>query len=208
MLFKQRFHAGILDGSVTLTFRAWSRPQARAGGRQRFGTYDGTREASGFLEIQGVDLVPVSSITTAQARKAGFEDAASLVEKLGRASRRRLRADSKVYRVSFRYEAGVDERAELARDDELSEEDVASIAVKLRRMDERSPRGPWTLETLRLIERRPRMVASRLAEEAGCERLAFKADVRKLKRLGLTISHEVGYEVSPRGRAWLGRRGR
>jgi hypothetical protein len=29
--------------------------------------------------------------------------------------------------------------------------------------------------------------------------------VRKLKRLGLTISHEVGYEVSARGKAWLGR---
>jgi ribosomal protein S19E (S16A) len=29
--------------------------------------------------------------------------------------------------------------------------------------------------------------------------------VRKLKALGLTISHEVGYEISPRGRAFLDR---
>ena len=31
----------------------------------------------------------------------------------------------------------------------------------------------------------------------------FKLDVRKLKRLGLTVSLEVGYELSPRGRAYL-----
>ena len=33
----------------------------------------------------------------------------------------------------------------------------------------------------------------------------FKVDVRKLKRLGLTQSFEVGYELSPRGRALLER---
>ena len=31
----------------------------------------------------------------------------------------------------------------------------------------------------------------------------FKVDVRKLKALGLTESLEVGYRLSPRGRAFL-----
>lgn len=56
---------------------------------------------------------------------------------------------------------------------------------------------------LRLIERRPRISSAELAREAGRERRAFKADVRKLKELGLTVSHEVGYELSPKGRALL-----
>ena len=37
------------------------------------------------------------------------------------------------------------------------------------------------------------------------ERLAFKRDVRKLKELGLTESLDVGYRLSPRGRAVLDR---
>jgi hypothetical protein len=37
----------------------------------------------------------------------------------------------------------------------------------------------------------------------GRERLEFKRDVRKLKELGLTLSLEVGYELSPRGRSWV-----
>lgn len=31
----------------------------------------------------------------------------------------------------------------------------------------------------------------------------MKVDIRKLKALGLTISHDVGYEPSPRGTAYL-----
>ncbi|MFP8878572.1 MAG: hypothetical protein VCE43_03450 [Myxococcota bacterium] len=45
------------------------------------------------------------------------------------------------------------------------------------------------------------------AEYAAIETRVFKADVRKLKNLGLTISCEVGYEISPRGRAFLRRSG-
>jgi hypothetical protein len=37
----------------------------------------------------------------------------------------------------------------------------------------------------------------------GRERLAFKADVRRLKDLGLTESLPVGYRLSPRGRALI-----
>ena len=37
----------------------------------------------------------------------------------------------------------------------------------------------------------------------GRERAPFKLDVRKLKNLGLTLSFEIGYRVSPRGEAYL-----
>jgi hypothetical protein len=39
----------------------------------------------------------------------------------------------------------------------------------------------------------------------GRERLPFKADVRRLKELGLTESLEIGYRLSPRGRRVLDR---
>jgi hypothetical protein len=74
---------------------------------------------------------------------------------------------------------------------------VDALARRLDRL------GGWTIPTLRLIGRRPRIAASRLAASLGRERDPFKIDVRKLKRLGLTQSFEVGYELSPRGRALL-----
>ena len=58
---------------------------------------------------------------------------------------------------------------------------------------------------LRLIAERPATRAPDLTASLGRETLAFKADVRKLKALGLTESLAVGYRLSPRGRALLER---
>ena len=59
-----------------------------------------------------------------------------------------------------------------------------------------------------LIAKHPRIAASKLAAKLERETLPFKVDVRKLKKLGLTQSFEVGYELSPRGRAYLAQRPR
>ena len=49
------------------------------------------------------------------------------------------------------------------------------------------------------------MRAADLAASVGRETQPFKLDVRKLKGLGLTLSLEVGYRLSPRGEAFLRR---
>jgi len=54
-----------------------------------------------------------------------------------------------------------------------------------------------------LIERRPHQRAPDLAEEMGLETQPFKANVRKLKNLGLTLSFNPGYDLAPRGKAYL-----
>ena len=56
---------------------------------------------------------------------------------------------------------------------------------------------------LGVIAERPATRAPDLAVELGRETAPFKADVRKLKELGLTESLERGYRLSPRGRAYL-----
>jgi hypothetical protein len=59
------------------------------------------------------------------------------------------------------------------------------------------------MPTLSLIAARPGVVSTVLAEALGRDRPSFKVDVRKLKRLGLTESLEIGYRLSPRGQAFL-----
>ena len=56
---------------------------------------------------------------------------------------------------------------------------------------------------LGLLAANPRVRAQDLADSVGRDKASFKTDVRKLKALGLTISHSPGYELSPRGRALL-----
>ena len=101
--------------------------------------------------------------------------------------------------------AGADPRHQLRERSEITADEADELERRLARLDAASRHGPWTADVLRLIAERPGVRAGDLAEHRGQERLAFKADVRKLKALGLTESLDVGYRLSPRGRAWLAR---
>ena len=176
-------HDGLRDGTITLTFRNWKRPQAKVGGRYRTG--------GGDLVVESIEAVRSGAITDDDARRAGSTDAATL--------RREMRwgDDLTVVRISFHREQSLD------RPSPLFDDDV--IDARLDRLDRTSPTGPWTRPTLDIIARHPAVRSGDLAAELGRERLPFKADVRKLKRLGLTESLDVGYRLSPRGRAYLDR---
>ena len=179
MLFSADAWPRLADGSITLTFRSWTRPQAKAGGRYRVGGM--------LLEATAVDLVAVATITEDDARRAGEASLDAL--------RRRLADVDEVWRVELRY-LGRDDRIERREDDALGDDELAAIVARLQRLD----RGhPWTRSTLRLIDRYPGIVSTKLAQHAGMDRPAFKLNVRKLKELGLTESLDIGYRLSPRG---------
>ena len=71
------------------------------------------------------------------------------------------------------------------------------------RLDSRSVGGPWTATVLKAIHTHPKLVSTDLAANLEVERDWLKSNIRKLKNLGLTISHERGYTLSPRGRRVL-----
>lgn len=197
LLFKKPFWEGLVSGSIQLTFRRWQKPHVRVGGRYRC-------HPIGVLEVDDLRQVTLRDITEDDARRAGFATRAALVaylEELGPVD-----DDTTFYRVALHH-GGDGDRVELALETALSAEDIDTIRAKLARLDRDEP---WTRETLAIIDKHPRIAASQLAAKLGRETLPFKADVRKLKRLGLTQSFEVGYEISPRGRAYLDatRRGR
>jgi hypothetical protein len=107
-----------------------------------------------------------------------------------------------VYRVRFHPVLEPDPRDVLAADAELSDADLAAIDRRLARLDAASTYGPWTAATLAIIAERPAVRAADLAAALGRERAPFKLDVRKLKALGLTLSLDIGYRLSPRGQAY------
>jgi hypothetical protein len=190
LLFKKPFHAGLASGAITLTFRRWQKPHVKPGGRYRC-------HPIGVLQVDTVALVTVGAITDDDAKRAGFAtrgEAVAYLEELGP-----LTDATEVYRVELHH-GGDGDRVELALEDELGDVDVATIRQKLARLDKESK---WTAKTLAIIGAHPRVAASQLAKKLKRETLPFKVDVRKLKKLGLTQSFEVGYEISPRGRAYL-----
>jgi hypothetical protein len=144
-----------------------------------------------------VAFVEVHTITPEEAGRAGYANVADLVAD--------LRGDEgiPVTRVVFHRVDEPDPRAELAASAALSPRDVADIDRRLDRLDARSPHGAWTRATLDVITKCPATRAADLAASLGRDTASFKLDVRKLKNLGLTLSLDVGYRLSPRGEAYL-----
>ena len=188
MLFKRADLDRIAAGSVTLAFRRWDRPHAKAGSR--------TRTAIGVIAIDSVEPVAESDLDDESARLAGYASTTELLRDLARYG------SGQLFRMEVRV-AGADPRIALRESTDLARGEVTALIRRLDAMDARSPYGPWTWQTLRLIAERPAVRAGDLAVLLGRERLPFKVDVRKLKELGLTESLQVGYRLSPRGRALL-----
>lgn len=188
MLFSASAWPGLADGSITVTFRTWTKPQAKVGGRYRV--------AGMLLEATAVGEVAVSKLTEDHAIAAGEADLTTLLKRLKQPA-----PDSSVWRVDLRY-IGIDDRIERRAIDELTDDDIAALRSRLDRLD-RVASTPWTRTTLRLIEKYPAVVSTELAALTGQERPGFKLNVRKLKEMGLTESLQVGYQLSPRGVALL-----
>jgi hypothetical protein len=192
VLVERRAREGIFDGSVTVLVRRWRRPQATAGHVYR--------TAAGRIAVDEVSVIDPEALTDADAEAAGYPTAAAL-----RAALRGNEGDP-VYLLRVRPADGPDPRAELADNADLTPADVAELdrrLDRLDRLDRGGDAGPWTMAVLTAIRSEPGRRAGDLAAAAGRERLSYKADVRKLKALGLTISLQTGYRLSPRGEAYL-----
>ena len=187
MLIKTKVLAAIKQGDIQYGFRCWKKPTVRSGGT--------LQTALGQLSIVKVERVSKASIKADDAKLAGYSTRQELLKELQR------RTDGAIYKITFGgFKA--DPRIELRAQAELDEVEVEALVIKLERMDRRAEIA-WTTATLDLIAHKPSTRAGDLCQLLGQDKDKFKANVRKLKALGLTESLEVGYQISPRGRVIL-----
>jgi hypothetical protein len=180
MLFKGAELEAIRSGKVSLAFRRWRRPTVKAGGT--------LMTPIGLLSIDRVTIVDASDISSIDAASSGY-DLDSLLSDLN--SR-----EGNCYRIDFQF-IGPDPRVALRENANLSDEEIGNTKKKLLRLDSASKAGAWTLEVLCAIQAKPRLAAAQLAEQTGFEKDWLKSNIRKLKNLGLTISHQPGYVAEP-----------
>lgn len=191
-LFTQEGHALVAAGKLTISYRLWKTPKVR----------EGKTYATGFggaYHIRKVTQVRAGDVTRAQARAAGCDSVEALWELVGHHTRTTVKPDMILTRLELSFVEEAPQKETLSVEDALA---------GLARLDKASKRGPWTEAALRLIEQNPRVLAATLAREFGMPKLDFKVDIRKLKKLGLTISHPIGYELSELGLEVLDHLGR
>lgn len=188
MLFKQKHLEGIKSGTVALAFRKWKKLSVAEGSL--------VKTSVGVIKIGSIEEVSLDTISDAEAVLAGFKSAEALVQLL------KEQKEGVIYKIAVSFDSE-DPRIQLREKYDLSDEDFAEIQEALLNLDKQSKVGKWTVKTLQVIEENPKMKAADLAVKARKEKEWLKLNVRKLKALGLTISHEPGYTLSPRGEAYL-----
>ena len=197
MLFTAATLDGLVAGSVTATYRRWTAVRPRVG--SRFTT------RVGVVEVTGISAVAPDDITAADALAAGFAERTELLRWIDRSTRgprdTRRAGEGTLYRIDLTL-IGPDPRVALRAQAELDDAARDELRRRLDRMDA-AAEEPWTRAVLRQIADQPGVVSTLLADQAGQERFRFKTRVRRLKALGLTESLQVGYRLSPRGRAFL-----
>jgi hypothetical protein len=89
--FSPELREGVASGRITLTFRLWSRPQVKEGGRYQ--------TAGVEIEIDSMELVPFSTVTKADVRRAGEKDRETLRQRTAHAGP--VHDDTLVFRIDF-----------------------------------------------------------------------------------------------------------
>jgi hypothetical protein len=75
--FSKELHDDIASGDITVTFRLWRRRQVREGGRYRVGRTE--------IQVDSMELIPFSSISAADVRRAGEPDLETLRQRAAHA---------------------------------------------------------------------------------------------------------------------------
>ncbi len=91
MEFSKDLRPRVIAGDITVSFRLWSRPKVRAGGRYPVGP--------AHIEVDSIEVVPFAAITPADVRRSGEPDRESLRRRAAHAGP--IGDDTLLYRVEF-----------------------------------------------------------------------------------------------------------
>ena len=91
MQFSADLRDRVADGTITVSYRLWSRPKVKVGGLYRSGSV--------MIEIDEIELLPFSSITDEDLARTGEPDLETLRRRAAHAGP--IHGDTLLYRVEF-----------------------------------------------------------------------------------------------------------
>ncbi len=92
MQFSKELRDDVMSGDITVSFRLWTRPKVKVGGRYPVGPVS--------IEVDSIDLLAFKSISAADVERAGETDLEALRVRAAHAGP--IDAETLVYRIELR----------------------------------------------------------------------------------------------------------
>jgi hypothetical protein len=89
--FSRELRSAVAAGDITVSFRLWTRPQVKSGGRYQQGSIQ--------IEVDSIELMPFSAITDEDVQRSGEPNRESLRHRAAHAGP--IDDDTLLYRVEF-----------------------------------------------------------------------------------------------------------
>ena len=99
MQFSPELRDRVAGGSITVSYRLWSRPKVKVGGTYR-------SNADVWIEVDDIELLPFSTVTDEDLAQTGEPDLESLRRRAAHAGP--IDDDTFVYRIEFHVVRGPD----------------------------------------------------------------------------------------------------
>jgi hypothetical protein len=90
-MFSADLREAVASGDITVSIRLWSRPQVKVGGRYA--------TAGVAIEVDSIEMLPFSAVTTTDVRRSGERDRESLRQRAAHAGP--ITDSTLVYRIEF-----------------------------------------------------------------------------------------------------------
>jgi hypothetical protein len=89
--FSPELRDDVATGDITVSFRLWRRPKVSVGGRYWTGPVE--------IEVDSIELVPFSAVTSADVRRSGERDLETLRQRAAHSGP--IDDDTMLYRIEF-----------------------------------------------------------------------------------------------------------
>ncbi len=192
IVFTKKYHEGVRNGSIALTYRPWDTLRVLRGKIYRANNL-------GLLKVLDVDFSPLSEVTLEEAKRCGYKSMAEFKEDYETLAGREVDFEyERSVRIEFTYIGEDIENYKKAMGD-VKDSEIFTIKEKLLKIEQKG-RKKWAIKTLQLLKKKPNITTKDMEKFLKIQNDKVKKNLSNLRQLNLIMTeNQTGFNITPLG---------
>jgi len=192
IVFNKKYHEGVREGRITLTFRPWDTLRVLRGKIYR-------ARNVGLLKVLDVDFKKLTDVTMEEIRNCGYRSMNEFREDFESLAGREVDFDfERAVRIEFTYIGEDIENYKKAMGD-VKDSEIFNIKEMLLKLEQKG-RKKWAIKALQILKKKPYVSPKDMEKPLKLSSDKVVQNMRKLKALNLVMSdNKMGYSITPLG---------